>query len=256
MELIDIHSDNVHEHGFFCMRSKPKSTGYRKKLAWLTERFKEGLHLKMVVDEGQPRGFIEYMPSEYNWRGISGANYIVIHCLWIVGKGKGKGYGSSLLQACIAHAKALNKSGVAMVTSSETWLSDKAFFLKHGFASIDAAPPSFELIVNRFDDQPPPAFNHGWEKRAEAYAEGLTVIRADQCPYFEEAVNTFREAAAERGIPFTLVDIDHCQDAQHGPSPYGVFHVLLNGSLLTYHPMSKRELHKRLDVHLLQHAGN
>ncbi|GGG15452.1 N-acetyltransferase [Paenibacillus albidus] len=213
----------------------------------MNERFQEGLHLKIIEDNGHPKGFIEYIPSEYNWRGICGTNYMVIHCLWIVGKGKGKGYGSSLLNACLNHAKTLNKSGVAMVTSSETWLSDKSFFIKYGFKSVDIAPPCFELIVNSFDNHSIPHFNHGWEQRAEKYSQGITIIRADQCPYFEEAVNLILEVASEREIPSKVIHIENCKDAQNAPSAYGVFNILLNGELLTYHPINKRELNKLLD---------
>ncbi|MBP1993036.1 GNAT family N-acetyltransferase [Paenibacillus eucommiae] len=231
------------------MRSKPKSEGYHQKLSWLLERFQEGLQLKTIEEDGVPKGFIEYIPSEYNWRGISGANYMIIHCLWIVGKGKGKGYGSALLKACLNDAKLQNKSGVAMVTSSETWLSDKSFFMKYGFRSVDTAPPCFELIVNSFDNHPVPHFNHGWEQRAEKHGQGITIIRSDQCPYFEDAVNSILEVAADRGLPAQIIRIENCKDAQLAPSAYGVFNVLLDGRLITYHPLNKRELNKLLDTY-------
>lgn len=255
IEIVDINRDNLHQKGFFCMRSKPNSPGYQRKLAWLTDRLQEGLHLKIIEDDGYPRGFIEYIPSEHNWRGITGTNYMVIHCLWVVGRGKGKGLGSSLLQACLSHAKELGKSGVAMVTSSETWLTDKAFFMKYGFKSVDTAPPCFELVVNSFDDRPVPQFNHGWEERAGIYSEGLTIIRADQCPYLEDAVKSILEVAEERGIPSKVIHIENCIEAQNAPSPYGVFNVLLNGEVLTYHPMTKRELNKLLDKYQAEKNG-
>jgi ribosomal protein S18 acetylase RimI-like enzyme len=250
IEVVEINRENIHEKGFFCMRSKPNSEGYKQKQSWLMERFQEGLQLKVIEDSGKPKGFIEYIPIEYNWRGVSGENYLVIHCLWIVGKGKGKGYGSALLNACINDAKFQNKSGVAMVTSSETWLSDKSFFMKYGFQSLDIAPPCFELVINSFDNQPFPRFNHGWEQRAAQYAQGITIIRADQCPYFEDAVTSILEIAAERGLEARVIHIDNCKDAQNAPSAYGVFNVLLNGRLISYHPMNKRELNKLLDKYL------
>lgn len=230
------------------MRSKPKSRGYQNKLSWLKERLEEGLKLKILEENGHPKGFIEYVPSEYTWRGISGNNYIVIHCLWILGKGKGNGYGSKLLQSCLDDAMAQNKSGVAMVTSSETWLAEKSFFMKYGFESIDQAPPCFELIVKRFNYDPVPQYNHGWEERSKQYKDGITIIQADQCPYFEQAVNTIIEVANERGIATKVIQLQNYKEAQNAPTAYGVFNIIYNGRLLSYHPLNKRELNKKLDL--------
>ncbi|MEC0240315.1 YoaP domain-containing protein [Paenibacillus dokdonensis] len=248
INIVEVNNENIEEKGFFCMRSKPKSRGYQNKLSWLKERLEEGLKLKILEENGYPRGFIEYVPSEYTWRGITGNNYIVIHCLWIVGKGKDKGYGTKLLHSCLDDAMLKNKSGVAMVTSSETWLAEKSFFMKHGFESIDQAPPSFELIVKRFNNDPVPQFNHGWEERSKQYKDGITIIRANQCPYFEEAVKTIVEVANERGIKTNIILLENHKEAQNAPSAYGVFNVIFNGSFLTYHPLSKRELIKKLDL--------
>lgn len=36
------------------------------------------------------RGFIEYLPGEHAWRAVHADGYLFIHCLWVVGKSKGK----------------------------------------------------------------------------------------------------------------------------------------------------------------------
>ena len=71
------------------MRSKPSAYGYQQKQQWLKDRFMEGLKLKIIQEDHRPKGFIEYTPSEYSWRAVEADNYIMIHCLWIVGKDKG-----------------------------------------------------------------------------------------------------------------------------------------------------------------------
>jgi L-amino acid N-acyltransferase YncA len=249
IEIVDVNEQNIDEKGFFCMRSKPKSKGYQNKLAWLQKRFNDGLKLKIIEEDGYPRGFIEYMPSEHTWRGIKGNNYLVIHCLWIVGKGKGKGFGSSLLEACLNDARIQCKSGVAMVASSETWLADPSFFEKHGFESVEQAPPCFELIVKRLDENPAPIFNVGWEERAEAYKDGLTIFKSDQCPYIEDTVNTIMDVAQERNLSLRVIELTDSKQAQDSPSVYGTFSVIFNGRVLTYHPVNKREFNKLLDSH-------
>jgi ribosomal protein S18 acetylase RimI-like enzyme len=247
VNIIDVNTANVEETGFFCMRSKSKSDGYQRKLNWLKHRFTEGLRLKIVEENGQPKGFIEYVPIEYTWRAVLGSNFMVIHCLWIVGQGKGKGYGSKLLDECIKDSKEQNKSGVAMVTSKGTWLTNKDFFMKYGFQVVDEAPPSFELIVKNFNECPSPQFPENWAERTQKYEHGITVLRSDQCPYIDNAVQVIIDTAKELDIKVNVIDINDCKDAQlNSPSAYGVFTVLYNGELLTYHPVTKRELLKLL----------
>ena len=87
--------------------SKRKSPGYRQKRAWLAKRFAEGLKVQIVHETGgRDVGFVEYIPGEYAWRAVHAPGYLVIHCLWVVGKGKGKGHGSRLVQVCLDDARA------------------------------------------------------------------------------------------------------------------------------------------------------
>ena len=127
--------------------SKRKTEGWRRKLEWVTARFAEGMKIKML--ELPARGFIEYIPGEYAWRAVDAKGFMFIHCLWIVGQSRGKGYATLLLDEC-KDAKKAGMNGVAMVTSEGNWLVGKRFLLKHGFETIDHAPPSFELMVKRF----------------------------------------------------------------------------------------------------------
>ena len=39
VEIISVNADNVTKHGFFCYKSKKKSEGYQRKLAWLNQPF-------------------------------------------------------------------------------------------------------------------------------------------------------------------------------------------------------------------------
>jgi hypothetical protein len=114
VKIIDVNESNVDDLGFFCYMSKRKSAGYMRKLEWLKERFSEGMSVKLL--ELPDRGFIEYLPGEYAWRAVDAKGYMFIHCLWVVGKSKGKGYASALLDECIRDAEAAKLKGVAMLT--------------------------------------------------------------------------------------------------------------------------------------------
>lgn len=245
-EMITVDAENVDRQGFFCYMSKRKAPGYCQKHEWLTARFAEGLKLQLVHEiGGRTVGFIEYIPGEFAWRVVHAPGYLVIHCLWVVGKGKGKGYGVRLLQTCLDDARVQNKHGVVMVASDGVWLAKKDIFLKYGFVEVAQAPPSFRLLVQRFDDAPLPTFPIDWEARQARFGAGLTVVRTPQCPYIEDAVTAALEFAAEKGIPSKVVTLQSAQDVQeNSPSPYGVFGIVMDGKLLTYHYLLRKDFDK------------
>jgi len=93
-EMIDVGVENIDRTGFFCFMSKKKSEGYQRKLAWLKDRFAEGMRIKMLALP--ERGFIEYIPGEHAWRAVHADGYLLVHCLWVVGKSRGKGLATAL----------------------------------------------------------------------------------------------------------------------------------------------------------------
>ncbi len=247
-EIIDVNVSNLKKTGFFCYMSKPKTPGYRQKQAWLEARFAEGMKLKILHEHGgRDTAFIEYIPGEFCWRAVHAPGYLVIHCLWVVGKGKGKGYGGQLLQACLDDARAQGKHGVAVVTTSATWLPKKEFFLAHGFKEVDQAPPCFQLLVHPFDDAPIPTFPQDWSSRQKAFGPGLTIVRTPQCPYIENAVEIMLELAAEKGLPARQVELASAREVQTtAPCAYGTFGVVLHGKLFSYIYLTRDDFEKRL----------
>lgn len=241
MKIIDVTADNVVRTGFFCFMSKKKAPGYARKLAWLQARFAEGLRLKML--ELPDRGFIEYIPGEQAWRTIDAAGYMVIHCLWVVGKSKGQGFGQALLEACLADAQKSKMKGVAVVTSDKVWMAKKKLFEKNGFACVATADPSFSLMVKSFKKGPLPSFIDTRATIKKEFPQGLTVIRSDQCPYIEDATNMAVQTAQRLGINGRVVELQSAQDVRrYSPSPYGTFGLVLDGELLSYHYLLEKDL--------------
>lgn len=247
-KIVSVNAGNIEKYGFFCLMSRRESEGYRRKHAWLLERFKEGLRLKLVIEGERPVGFIEYAPAEVAWRPVHAKGYVVVHCLWVVGQWKGKGYGTRLLRTCVNDARKNGANGVAAVTSSRTWLPGVELFARNGFECVDEAPPSFVLMVKRFKEAPLPKFPREWQQRRRRYGKGLTVVRTDQCPYIEDATRIIVEAAEDKGIQTKVVSIDKPQRAQRqSPSAYGTFGIVLDDELFGYHYLPKKQFHKRLD---------
>lgn len=246
VEIIDVNAENVDQYGFFCMRSKPKSDDYQKKLNWVKERFKEGLKIKIIQENGRQKGFVEYIPGEFTWRAINAKEYMVIHCFWIVGKGQGRGFGSQLLNVCIHEAKNLGLSGVAIVTSEQGWLPNKKFFERKGFKMVDKID-EFELMALSFNENPKPQF-FNWNESAKDYTEGITVFKSDQCPFIQGAVSDIIEASKELSIRVRVVNLDSSSAAQQkSPTPFGVFTVIYNGEIITYHPETKNRFIKLIN---------
>ena len=241
IEIVSVDAGNVAKEGYFCRKTKAKTVGNQRKLSWIQQRFAEGMRLHIVHEAGRSVGFIEYIPGEYAWRAVVAPDYLVIHCLWVVGRAKG--YGSRLLELCLEEARALDLGGVAMVTSKGSWLAGSDILLKHGFRLVDEAAPSFELLVKAFDGAPPPRFPTNWAERQARYGPGLTVVRTDQCPYIQDATEDIIEVAEELGIGARVVELESARQVQEeSPSAYGAFGVVHDGALLSYRYLTRKEL--------------
>jgi len=249
-EIMEIDGNNVERYKLFCKKSKSKTEPYRQKLDWFLGRLGEGLkyHLLLVNENGKmaSRGFIEYIPGEYAWRAVYAKGYDVIHCLWVTGRHKEKGHGSRLLDRCLQESAERGSKGVAVVTSSKVWMAGSEIFEKKGFRKVDGWS-TFELLVKKFGDAPDPLLPGNWEKRAEAFGDGLTVVRANQCPFIQDAEDIVREYAGQNGMQFRSVILQTAAEVrERAPSPYGVFNLVKNGELISYHYLLKKDLDKVL----------
>ena len=186
---------------------------------------------------------IEYIPGEYSWRPVEASRYMFIHCIFVGFERayKGKGYGSLLVDECLKDARKENMHGVAVVTRKGPFMADKELFVKNGFEVVDKAPPDFELLVKKFDkNAPTPKFKGDWGKNLSQYGTGLTIIRADQCPYSVKNVKDIGETAEKAyAIKPNIIDLENCEEAQNSPCPFGTFCIIYNGEVIAYHPISK-----------------
>lgn len=241
MKILDVNGQNVEERGFFCYMSKKKSVGYKRKLSWLEARLSEGLRIKLL--ELPARGFIEYLPGELAWRAVEAKRYMFIHCLWVVGQSKGKGFATALLNECLQDAKATGMKGVAMLTSEKTWLLKRRFLEKHGFEKVSEAPPSFALMVKRFGKAKLPSLLDNSATIRRRFGKGVTVFRSDQCPYVEDATQVVLGAAQKAGLKSRVVELSSAAEVRElSPSPFGTFGIVLNGEILSYHYMLEKDL--------------
>jgi GNAT superfamily N-acetyltransferase len=238
--ILNVDRSNVDKAGFFCYMSKRESEGYLRKLAWVKARLDEGMRLKML--KRPDRGFIEYIPGEFAWRAVDAKGWMVIHCLWVVGKSRGKGLGGLLIDECVKDARKSGMRGVAMVTSKGNWLAGRRLLEGHGFKAVDTAPPSFTLMIKALKPGPLPSFPKDWDARAGRCGAGLTILRSDQCPYIPDATRILAAAAAKKKIKTRVVELRTAREVQTlSPSPYGVFQAVLDGKLVSHHYLLEKD---------------
>jgi hypothetical protein len=105
---------------------------------------------------------------------------------------------------------------------------------------VDTAPPDFELLVKKFNKNvSPPKFKDDWGKKLSKYGKGLTIIRADQCPYSIKNVKEICETAKKTySIKPNIISLKSYREAQNSPCAFGTFCIVYNGSIIANHPIS------------------
>jgi len=218
--------------------------GFLRKTTWLESNLEKGMTAKVLLTpKGVQCGYIEYLPGKYAWRGIEADNYMVIHCVWTFFREyQHRDLAASLIQGCIDDARRRKMSGVAVVTRERPWLADSRIFRKMGFDLVDTAPPDYELLVYRLrNSAAPPRFKGNWEKRLQSYGDGLTIIRANQCPHTIKRSEEIAAVALKTfGLQARIVDLKTYRDAQRAPTPYAVFAIIYDGRLVADHQISAR----------------
>ena len=122
-----------------CGLKNPEHEGRKAKLQWLDANLRRGVEVKVLLTEKNTQlGYVEYLPSEYAWRGVEAEGYTFVHCVWTFWKEyQNRGIGGLLIEACLAEAKKARTNGVAVVCRDRPWLADSSLFRKHGFEVTD-----------------------------------------------------------------------------------------------------------------------
>lgn len=246
-EIMQVAEDNISTEHICCAIGNDKINSERAnvKKEWLKARFAEGLKFKKLNVRGKV--FIEYIPAEFGWKPVHAIGYILIHCLWVSGRFKGQGYGKQLLDECLKDSQ--DKNGVIVISSKKTkpFLTDKRFFIKHGFDVCDTAPPFFELLVKKNNaDAPNPIFTKNAKTGVCENKNGLTFYYSDQCPFSSAFIEELTPIADEFKIPFIKNKFGSSKDIQNSPAAFGSFSIFYNEELLSHRIPTKNEFRKML----------
>lgn len=231
-DFINLTEENLAKEHLCCIiRSKKPHQGIDSKRQWLSDRLNEGhvfrkLNAKATV-------FIEYAPLETAWVPINGDNYYYIYCLWVSGSYKGKGYGKSLMEYCLADAKEKGKSGVCMLGSKrqKSWLTDQSFAKKFGFEVVDITDNGYELLALSFDGTTPKFTQNA--KKQKIKSKDLTIYYDMQCPYVCQNIEMIKQYCKENDVPVSLIQVDTLQKAKELPCVFNNWGVFYKGNFET-----------------------
>jgi len=249
-EIVDTNADNIGACSL-CGNKSDKNEGRRRKSDWLKQRYAEGLRFKVLRSrECGDIGMIEYAPGSHTWRPVQAEGYLVIHCLIVSSRHQRKGLGTVLLDDCLRDARKSQCRGVAVVTSSDSFMAASGLFLKAGFVSVESNPP-YELLVNKFNaTAPDPRFIVNRERALKRHPKGLTILAADQCPYVANSVARISQAARALRLKPKVVRISSAKASRELPTPYGVFSIIYDGRLLAELPISATRFTNIMRSHL------
>ena len=213
-DFVNLTTENLAgEHLCCIIRSKKPHQGIEAKRRWLSDRLNEGhvfrkLNAKATV-------FIEYAPLETAWVPITGDNYYYVYCLWVLGSYKGKGYAKSLMEYCLADAKAKGKS-------------DNGYELLA--LSFDGTIPRFAQNV----------------KKQEIESNELTIYYDMQCPYICQNIEIIKQYCEMNDVPVSFIQVDTLQKAKELPCVFNNWAVFYKGKFETVNLLLDVDYLKRI----------
>ncbi|WP_027626129.1 GNAT family N-acetyltransferase [Clostridium lundense] len=231
-DFVTLTKENLaNEHLCCIIRSKKPHQGIDEKRQWLSDRLNEG-HVFRKLNE-KATVFIEYAPLETAWVPITGDNYYYIYCLWVSGSYKGKGYGKSLMEYCLADAREKGKSGICMLGAKKQkhWLSDQSFVKKFGFEVVDTTDNGYELLALSFDGTTPKFTQNA--KKQEIECKDLIIYYDMQCPYIYQNIEKIKQYCEMNDVPVSLIQVDILEKAKELPCVFNNYAVFYKGKFET-----------------------
>jgi len=139
-----------------------------------------------------------------------------------------------------------NKAGIAVVTSNKRkpFLTEKAFYTKKGFETVDSAAPYFELMVLKLQKAPLPRFSPEAKTAKISGQHNITIIFSNQWPFMEAYVAEMAQVAKDAGFSVRVQKLESCQQAQETGSPFGTLGIYYRGEFLTHELMSMEKFRK------------
>ena len=246
--FVELSPANIaHEHICCAIVGKQHQEGVDRKKAFLSSGFEQGLVFRKLDVRGKV--FVEYAPAEFAWRPVVAPGFLVIHCLWVSGRYKGRGLGRDLLEHCVADSG--DAAGVVAVSGRAPYLTDTRFYLNQGFETVDRTDTGYDLVCLRHDPgTPPPQFGDNARRGTVSETAGVHFEYAYQCPFVPGCVEEMSAVAGEFDLQVTQRELTTATEAHDAASPFGTFGAFLHGKLVTHELMSGNKFRELLSAEL------
>lgn len=92
---------------------------YKKRQGYLEKAIPKGFRKKLLIFDGDVVGQIEYAPAEVSYYPIMGDDIVVMNCIWVLRRAKGRNFGKRLLHDMIKSEK--DAAGFATIALENHW---------------------------------------------------------------------------------------------------------------------------------------
>jgi GNAT superfamily N-acetyltransferase len=143
-KIVDITRNKTYETVLYrCLAPMPFRR-HRTRQAYLAQAIPQGFHKKILIFNNTVVGTIEYAPAEAAGYPIAGRNVIVMHCVWVLRKAKGHGFGKRLVQNMVASEP--DASGFATIALDD---HPSPWFRRRHIEGLGFRPRDSVAVVNK-----------------------------------------------------------------------------------------------------------
>lgn len=87
----------------------------KRRIDWLQRMYEKGSRVKTASIDNNQVGFLHIMPIEICPLGPIGHDLMVVPCLTVIGKAKGRGIGRALINSAKEEAKHQGRKGIIII---------------------------------------------------------------------------------------------------------------------------------------------
>jgi predicted N-acetyltransferase YhbS len=167
MHIVDLTGEHLTFVTLCTREYEPSDEGDRViavRRSWLERMAARGLKVKVVIDDGQPVGFVHCLPLELGVTGMSWADLMAIPCLAVkyqsvYRRKTSSGYGRALMEATESEARTSSKGVAVVAHDDDFWFMPAGFFRRLGYREV-ARRADTVVMLKSFDPVEPPAIHH------------------------------------------------------------------------------------------------
>jgi len=202
----------------------------KRRIAWLRNMYEKGLRVKIASIDNNQVGFLHIMPIEICPWGPIGRDLMVVPCLTVIGKAKGRGIGRALINSAEEEAKRQGRKGIITIGYYHNcWFMQAPFFEKCGFSMIERRG-TIGILGKFFEEsaESPQLLKPNYQFKPIPGKAVVDLFWNTFCPTSSIEAQRVREVAAEFGEP--VVVHEYCADKRPILSRYQIPRgIFING---------------------------